>query len=266
MNAKEFFYENGYFLFKSVLAENQIKGALCDIRQVFESANYQGDDRSIMDLFARDFESFLGCAKACQNLVSISALACSDDLIECLGQLGIRLPSFNTRPLLSFSHKATAKKEQNWKLGSHQDWPSVQGSLNGVTCWVPLVPVGATLGPLEILPGSNRLGYLEHDLTDVPILGQSPAGEFVPIPMDVGDVLVFNSFTVHRSGNNESESIRISAHFRYNDVLEPTFVQRKMPVFRTDLISKEIGRPGWPNKEQMEEFILSEFNRSLQAD
>lgn len=266
MNAKEFFYEKGYYLFKSILSDKQVKKALCDIRHVFEAAYGQGDDRSIMDLFAKDFESFLGCAKACQNLVSISALACNNDLIEGLGLLGIRLPSFNTRPLISFSHKATAKREQNWKVGSHQDWPSVQGSLNGVTCWVPLLPVNSTLGPLEILPSSNRLGYLEHNLIEVPILEQDPPGEFVPIPMDVGDVLVFNSFTVHRSGNNQSDCIRISAHFRYNDVLEPTFIQRKMPVFRTDLISKEIGRPGWPNREEMEEFILSEFNRSLQTD
>ena len=110
--------------------------------------------------------------------------------------------------------------------------------------------------------GSHKLGYLHHELVNVPQLQNNLQGfKFESIPMNVGDVLIFNFFTVHRSGHNiNQETIRISAHFRYNDILEPTFIQRKMPVLRTDIYNKEVETPGWPDQSEMEEFILSELN------
>ena len=41
-----------------------------------------------------------------------------------------------------------------------------------------------------------------------------------------GDVVVFSSFLVHRSGTNSSPDIRWSCHFRYNNLAETTFVER----------------------------------------
>ena len=52
---------------------------------------------------------------------------------------------------------------------------------------------------------------------------------FVPVPVARGDALVFSTFLVHQSGNNVTDGIRWSCHFRYNNVREATFVARALP-------------------------------------
>ena len=47
--------------------------------------------------------------------------------------------------------------------------------------------------------------------------------------MEQGDVIFFSSFLIHRSGTNETEHIRWSTHFRYNDLDEKSFVERGYP-------------------------------------
>lgn len=265
MTIREEFYKSGFFLFRNVLPRCRVESILDEMREIFSLGGLGGGDAALMELFSRDPSGFLGCAKACQNLVSIAAIASCKELVECLKAIGIGLPGFNTRPLVSFSHRLTAQNEYNWRVPAHQDWPSVQGSLNGVTCWMPLVDVDEEIGPLEIVPGSHRLGYIDHNMENVPCLEKENLEGFLPQTMKVGDLLIFNSFTIHRSGTNVSpDRIRISAHFRYNDILEPTFVERQMPVCRTDVIHKDIKKPGWPSAEEMEVFISSQIKEANQ--
>ena len=74
---------------------------------------------------------------------------------------------------------------------------------------------------------------------DLPEL--SPA---VPIEVEVGDALFFSAFLLHQSGTNVTDSIRWSCHFRYNNLQEPTFIDRGFPhpyIYRPqeDLITKD---------------------------
>lgn len=231
------YLKNGYVLIKGLWTPEKIELLHDDVLSVFRY--YTGDwegpaDALVAGLFAADNEGFRNCARQCQNLPGLAERASDPSLARILRQHGVIKPVFNTRPLLSISSRATAADDTYWKVPAHQDWPSMQGSLNGVTVWCPLVRVTDALGPLEVVPGSHLAGSRRFEnYQETPVLADPIAeGEFVPVPMDRGDVLIMNTFLVHRSGHNTHAAggIRWSAHFRYDDLACRDFRRRKYPL------------------------------------
>ena len=255
-----FFWENGYLHIKSFFDKQKILSVKKDIDFVF--ANYcdlEFSDKLIFDLFQKDFESFHGCAKLCQNLISLAALQCDENIINLLKNIGLRSPVINTRPLLSISSPYTSSKDIYWKVPSHQDWPSMQGSLNGITCWIPLVNIDKEIGSLQILPKSHLFGCLEHQDCGVPFI-KDDFENWISVEMEVGDILLFNTLTIHKSGVNiKEDAIRWSAHFRYDDFQENSFIKRKYPRHRIDKRKEGILYPNFPNENEMR-FYIDSFN------
>jgi len=246
--------ECGFLLVKNAFDTSHV---IEDIKKIFRAYRpfcEKDFDSSIKSLYAEDFEGFLGCANSAQYLPSLMSIASSSKMIEILKSIKIEMPVVNTRPLLSFSSDKTAKNENYWKVPAHQDWPSMQGSINSVTCWVALVDVTEDMGPLQVSPKSHLQGRLDHLDDGVPLLNKYE-GEFVSFPMNAGDMLIFNTFTVHRSGINSSKSIRISAHFRYDDCLEPSFIQRKYPRHRIEKRKEGLLFPDFPTKEEVRRYF-----------
>ena len=106
----------------------------------------------------------------------------------------------------------------------------MQGSLNSTVVWFPLVDVNKDLGALEVIPKSHRWGLLESEQNDWyrEIKGLED-DKYVSVEVEAGDVLFFSSFLVHRSGNNVTDKIRWSCHFKYNDLDEQTFIEKGHP-------------------------------------
>lgn len=222
--------EVGYCLEKNLIDKADIVDIRTKIQSVFKNFNCHSET-DIMCLFKNDFDAFIGCANLCQKLPEIYRLA--SGLNDVLYRCGIIFPVLNTKPIISFSSKNTAKTEAYYRLGPHQDWPSNLGSTNGITCWIPLQDVDEDLGPLEVVPNSHTLGPLEHEGVP-PLLINKSGFDYVSVPMNIGDALFFHTMLIHRSGNNVTEDrIRISLHLRYNDANEPSFVKRKYPRNRT---------------------------------
>lgn len=105
----------------------------------------------------------------------------------------------------------------------HQDWHYIRGTPETITAWVPTGAVLRHLGGLAVVPGSQRLGYLEH----VPTTGAGAAG--VPnesydgtwsgTDYQLGDVLLMHSFLIHGGLPNRSpDRLRISFDHRYQPV------------------------------------------------
>jgi hypothetical protein len=248
------FAKNGYFVFKDAIDVNVLNFLKNSIFDVFDLQGCESrTDRSIVNMFQNNFDRFLGCANACQNLLGLHSLSCSDSIVALIKKCGINYPNINTRPLLFFSCKSTSKSSKNWKLEPHQDWPSTLGSINGLTVWMPLQDTDQSLGCLEIVPQSHKLGYLAHKLDDVPYL-EDNGHKFVPIEMKLGDVLVFNWFCIHRSGTNiHEDKIRFAAHFRYNDLAESSYIERNYFRNRIDKVLFDCN-PSFPSPEQVRKF------------
>jgi len=214
----------------------------------FESALYR--------FFERDQTGFVNCGKTCQHLISLHRLALNERILEKLRELGVESPNICTRPVMFFNSRHLAKTVSYYKSPPHQDWRSMQGSLNAIVVWVPLIDIDQRLGALEIIPKSHLWGLLDsvEDELYRSIEGTKDA-EYVPVEVTVGDALFFSAFLLHRSGDNTTDSIRWSCHFRYNDLNEPTFVERKYPnpyVYKPEqqLVTKD-----FPTVAQLKRFF-----------
>jgi phytanoyl-CoA hydroxylase len=224
------FSNNGYHLVEGLFDVSSIKQ---EIDSIFGTKT----DREYMELFDSNRSKFVSFATASQRLISVLELSSSQKMQSALSEIGIRTPAVNTRPLISYSHPNTASNSAHWKIPAHQDWPSTLGSLNGVTCWVPLVDVNESMGALQIMPGSHLEGTkLMKHVDGVPVVDWSDFDDskFETIEMKAGDALFFSYFTIHRSGNNVSDKIRFSMHFRYDDLQDEDYISRDLVWNRKD--------------------------------
>ena len=228
--------ENSYILLKKLFCPKRIESVRSDILSVFSSyCETKNINSNIFELFSNDLQGFKSCALASQKLISLYSLGTDDKLLSELKNLcEISTPSFNTKPCLAFSSPRTSIDESYWKLPAHQDYHSNLGSKNGVTCWIPLVPMTSELGFLEVVEGSHHFGPLEkEDFHGVPVLKKQD-WHFSSIEMEMGDVLVFHNLTIHRSGINSTDQIRLTAHLRYNDLAEKSYINSGYPKNRTN--------------------------------
>ena len=254
IDLKTVYNKNGYVVVKRLFDKCEINDILTQIFNVYNTyCKSSMTDHKIMELFKVDNDGFIGCAHAAQSLLCLSRLQADDRIVNILKILGLSSPAINTRPLISISSRKTAINELYWRMPPHQDWPSTQGSINGVTVWIPLIDVTSDLGPLECVPQSHIIGSLPHVDVGTPVL--SGDYKFDAVPMDAGDALFFSWFTIHRSGNNVSDKIRWTTHFRYNDLAEPTFIDRKYPRHREERRKKGILHPGVPSVDQLKDIF-----------
>ncbi len=235
--------ENGYVLLKGFFDAREIDAVREEAKEIFtlqmkrlgisetEDVDENEFERGMFELFERDVTTFANCGKQAQHLISLHRLSLDERIVGKLEDLGLEFPNISTRPVMYFNHERLAKKEVYWKLSAHQDWRSMQGSLDSVVVWIPLVDVDESLGALEIIPGSHKWGLLEAEMADGygQLEEEITASEMAPVEVEKGDALFFSSFLAHQSGTNVTDHIRWSCHFRYNNLREASFVERGYP-------------------------------------
>lgn len=135
-----------------------------------------------------------------------------------LGGQVLRQPLSIARVMVPGSHSAPTP--------AHQDFIHIQGTTNVWTAWAPLGDCPIELGGLTVLVGSHADGLLTYHAAQ-------GAGELEAYICDsdyswgvadfeAGDVLTFNSLTVHRSQPNQlGEQVRLSLDLRYQRDDEP---------------------------------------------
>lgn len=106
---------------------------------------------------------------------------------------------------------------------AHQDWHYIRGAAETYTVWQPLVDCPIALGPLAVLAGSHKQGFIEHredrgkkyasmGLEDA----QLPSGQWVASDFRVGDFVLFHSHTIHKAlPNLTPDRLRLSTDNRY---------------------------------------------------
>lgn len=119
---------------------------------------------------------------------------------------------------------------------AHQDHVNMQGTTNAYTVWSPLVKIGFDNGPITVRIGSHLAGPLQafciigagvltcDNPDDIFRSDDSPAksqGQYVSAEMDIGDVMIFHSLTVHKAMTNLSNRIRLSIDCRYQLASDP---------------------------------------------
>lgn len=141
-------------------------------------------------------------------------------------------------------------------LVPHQDFPSVQGSLDGAVVWLPLVDVDRTNFPLELIPGSHLRGLLPMISHGESTWEVNPAhyndGEFVPMEVEAGDAIFMSVFMIHRSSKNGTAGrLRLAVSTRFDNADEPTFVERAYPTAYVRSVHRDLYLTGFPSPEQI---------------
>jgi phytanoyl-CoA hydroxylase len=203
--------------------------------------DHQGMSTLLTGLFDQDRSAYMATARQTQHLASVHRLGFGPELMRIVADLGLAVPALSTRPVIHYMADQLKIEGGYHKTPIHQDWRSVQGSLDGLSIWLPLFDVGVDDYPLEVLSGSHRRGLLPsvddafgHRVAD----GEVDESAFAPVPLRRGDAVFFSGFLVHRTGSSGGPDVRIALSYRYNNAAEPSFVARNYPspyVYRPDM-------------------------------
>ncbi len=139
-----------------------------------------------------------------------------DVVSELLGSDVLGHAIYNARPKLPNQQLTIVP----WHQDSGYLGPESAKSLI-LTCWIPLVSVHRDNGCMQVIPGTHRTPLYEHRQEDKEgqfleldprVVDESKA---VTLPMEPGDVLIFNNLVFHRSLPSTSPDIRWSIDIRY---------------------------------------------------
>jgi ectoine hydroxylase-related dioxygenase (phytanoyl-CoA dioxygenase family) len=240
---RQHFNRDGYVVVPNVISGDALAAVMTECRAIFRlqmkrhgvaeaSCDAAGFDSALARLFAASMASYLGAARLTQYLPSLHRLGVDTPLLDLMRRIGIERPVISTRPVMHIVSDALVVPDGYHRTPPHQDWRSVQGSLDAVTAWLPLVPVASGRNTLEVIPGSHRLGLLPavpHPFGTEVEAERIDETAFVPVQASPGDVVLFSMFLVHRTGAGRGEAARWAASFRYNNLDEPSFVDRDYP-------------------------------------
>ncbi len=220
-------------------------------------------EQKMFEFFKKDINAFINTGKQVQHTLNLWRIATSEQIESLLIHLGLEYPNLSVRPSFFFNSRFLDNTGNYWKLGSHQDWRSSQGSIDSVTIWYPYVDCDKALGALEVIPGSHLDGLLEAGKVDYYSeikSDQIDESEYISVEMKKGDLLIFNSFLVHRSGTNSSNRIRWSTQLRYNNIKEKTFIERGMPNPYIYKPLADLVNPGPPSKTAIQEYFKNSID------
>jgi len=267
----EEFWNNGYKIVKNFFDPKLIESIRIEAKYIFSEQMFKlhlinnKDDilddnifeQAIKNLFDYDYNTFLSCGKQCQHLISLHRLSLDEKLIELIKSLGLEKPIISTRPVLFTNSRQIAKNSVNHTVPPHQDWSSMQGSINSVIVWVPLMDMYKEIGPIDIIHGSHKNGLLTNKKENsFGIIDNLEYDKFVSVDgLKSGDIVVFSSFLIHKSGDNISNNIRWSCHFRYNDLNDNSFIERGYPHAYIYKPIDDIIHPDFDTKNAIKKYI-----------
>lgn len=202
-------------------------------------------------LLGADVGAYISTARLTQMIPDAHRLFLSDPIMDLTRSLGLEMPVISTRVSNHIMSEALKIPGGYHKSPPHQDWRSMQGSLDAIVLWIPTTPVTVRSHPLEVVPRSHLLGLLptvEHIMTPAVNDPRITEDAYLPLAMQPGDVVAFSSFLVHRTGEQGDGNVRLAFSGRYNNAAEPTYVEHAYPTpykysYQTDLIVPNFPTP-----------------------
>ena len=265
---QEQFNNDGYILLRDFLDQDVVNNIYRDARKIFATQikrvtgkSVDIDDRdtfekAMFESFEKDFTAFVNTGKTVQHTFSLHRLGLDPKIENLLKEIGLSNPIIGARASMQFNSRFLSKDgSKHWKLDAHQDWRTGQGSLDSTVIWFPMVDAGADIGALQVIPGSHKTGLQESSTSGYQggITSELKESDFVQTEFKVGDILVFSAFLIHQSGNNITNNIRWSVQLRYNNLDEPTFIERGYPMAYIYKPETELVTPNFPSVEQLKQ-------------
>jgi ectoine hydroxylase-related dioxygenase (phytanoyl-CoA dioxygenase family) len=214
----------GYVLVRGLLPQEDVRQVLGDVTGVLSAAGWLQPDSDPLERLANPGAAcgdpdpdFKRTYKDVFNLAAFHALPHHPALQRVMKILvGDRL-LIHPKPIgrLIFPHC------ERLTVHAHQDFRFMGGDPECFTVWIPLHDCPLEVGPLQIMEGSHRSGFLAHadenlHVPEIPADAMAE-GEWTGGPVFAGDVLIFHSLTVHAASPNLSRQMRLSLDCRFQD-------------------------------------------------
>ena len=123
---------------------------------------------------------------------------------------------------------------KDFLLDWHQESPYTIKNSDLVQIWAPAIQnISVKSGAIKILPGSHKEGHLKTK-DSFPKIGHAqytPENKIIKkyvekdVELNVGDVLLFSKFLIHKSGNNKSPEPRLTFIAHYHNPLKKDFLK-----------------------------------------
>jgi ectoine hydroxylase-related dioxygenase (phytanoyl-CoA dioxygenase family) len=232
---------NGYAIFKSVFATTEINNALESLLFCFNSQLEYLELQKMPSLYdamkklhSEDVRRFKDISSNLWRNIDIYNMLHHTKIQEILKfEFGYQKISVAGGQVVHFQSKELTIPGGYFGLPAHQDFPSVNGSLDGVIVWIPFLENTNNEFPLQVIPGSHKNGvYATIDSGNKPWEIRPELyldNEFVSINCELGDVVVMSTFTVHRSGQEGGDGLKLACSSRFDNLGDPSFVQNSLP-------------------------------------
>ena len=261
----EKYKREGFAISKNLIPKNLSQKLLNDVYKIFHlqlsrfESNIEQDSpqnlyQEMQRLLNNDLDAYLGAARRCAKLVSLQHYLSHQNILNCLDQLEIKLPTIVTEPILHISSDKLIIPGGYAGFETHQDWPSIQGSLDCVVVWAPLHEITKDNFPLQVIPQSHKQGLMSGK-TNANLYEIDPQlydeSHFISVEVQPGDVVFMSSWTLHRTGILNSHGFRISCSSRYDNSIEPNFIDRGFPCAYKRSVDRELITPNFPSTEEI---------------
>lgn len=206
-------------------------------------------------LHGASIPAYLASLTLWAKLFSLHRLVMNNRIREIAGELGIKIPVFQTQPVLHVVSDKLLIPNGYQGFDAHQDWTALQSGLDTMGIWIPFMRIDRNLYTMDVIPGSHRRGLCAGE-QGKHVFVVSPEcyreDEFVPVEVEAGDVFLMAIFTIHRSSTRgQPGALRISCSARYENAAEPTFVERQYPFTQKRIVERAAVTPGFPSVEQV---------------
>lgn len=214
----------GYLFFRNLLDPNPLYRLLNETLDICERYGWLADGSTIeaprgrADAYEGHFEN-TPVYREMQRLQSLHSLAHSTGIISVLGK-AMGEPVF---PHPRNIARITLPDSSKLTTPSHQDYVFIQGSQKFHTVWFPLSDCPKPLGGLIVARGSHKSGIMpvQEEGGRLCAAVDDDAQEWHGSDYNLGDVLMFNSLTLHKAHPNvTSDLLRVSCDFRYQPLAE----------------------------------------------
>lgn len=257
--------QDGYCVVRDLLPAGAVEAVLKDVDSIFarqlgrserQPARYAGEETvraNMEELLALDVKRYQAAARHAAKLASLQALVVSQPILSLVAAFGLATPTVPTGPVLHIMGDRLKIPGSYFGFAPHQDWPSIQGGLDTITLWLPLMDVDARLFPLQLIPGSHTRGLWDGEVTEnaLEIRKGFVESDFVPAPARRGDVVMFTGFTVHRTALAGCSGLRIASSTRYENAEDPSFVARGYPCAYRRMVERTFIHRDFPTAQQV---------------
>jgi ectoine hydroxylase-related dioxygenase (phytanoyl-CoA dioxygenase family) len=258
---KERYRREGFCVAKGILPTELINTGINDFREVlrqqlnrFEILETGTLQLDMQQLLKRDQAAYLSVLRLSAKLPQFRRIMSRAEIESACKKLGCNTPTVSASPVFHVMSDNLKIEGGYFGFEPHQDWPSIQGALDGIVAWAPLLPVTINNFPMELVPGSHESGLMTGEIT--PNLYKVESSnyaetDFVPIEAEPGDVVFMSFWTVHRTKTAGCEGFRLALSNRWEDASEPTFVERNYPCAYKNSVQREWITEGFPQKHEV---------------